>query len=177
MSALSNTRVKTLFAGFVFSLVLLVGIAVFGTVATLAALGSPAYANTPLLFAFFNAAFPYIVAFLLDGLLATLLFVWMVSSAARRVSMPRSDRLAVLARIAERFSPQAREFGLSERVEPTKADRMEELKSKYVADEIGEHEFERRMMRLMDENDESSRVRTQTQRGYDRTEREFEREF
>ncbi len=125
----------------------------FGTVATLAALGSPAYANTPLLFAFFRAGFPYIVAFLLDGLLATVLFVWTVWSAARRASMPRSDRLAVFARLAERFSPRARDLGISERVEPTKEDRMEELKSRYVADEIGEHEFERRMMRLMDDEE------------------------
>lgn len=176
MSALSNTKVKTLFAGFVFSLVLLVGITVFGTVATLAALGSPAYANTPLLFAFFRAGFPYIVAFLLDGLLATVLFFWTVWSAARRVSMPRSDHLAVFARIAERFSPRARDLGLSERVEPTKEDRMEELKSKYVADEIGEHEFERRMMRLMDDED-GQRGRTKTRRADERINREFEREF
>ncbi|MFH5797675.1 SHOCT domain-containing protein [Haladaptatus sp. CMAA 1911] len=176
MSALSSTKVKTLFAGFVFSLVLLVGIAVFGTVATLAALGSPAYANAPLLFAFFRAGFPYIVVFLLDGLLAAVLFVWMVWSAARSVSMPRSDRLAGFARIAERFSPKAREFGLEERVEPTKRDRMEELKSKYVADEIGEHEFERRMMRVMDDG-EGGRERTKTRRGDGRRSREFEREF
>jgi hypothetical protein len=176
MSALSSTKVKTLFAGFVFSLVLLVGIALFGTVATLAALGSPTYANTPLLFAFFRAGFPYIVAFLLDGLLATVLFVWMVWSAARRASMPRSDRLAGFARLTERFSPRAREFGLSERVEPTKEDRMDELKSKYVADEIGEHEFERRVMGLMDD-EEGERGRTTPRRGDDPTNREFEREI
>lgn len=175
MCALSNARVRTLFVGFVVSLVLLVGIAVFGTVATLAALGSPAYANTPLVFAFFNAAFPYIVAFLLDGLLAVVLFVWMVSRTVRQVSMPRSDRLALFARLAERVSPWARAVGLSERVEPTTEDRIDELKAKYVADEIDEFEFERRMMRLMDESGTNGHV--ESNRRYGRTEREFERRF
>lgn len=175
MSALSSTKVKTLFAGFVFSLVLLVGIAVVGVFGTLAALGGSAYANTPLVFAVFNAAFPYVVAFLLDGLLAAALFVWMVSSAVRQASMPRSERLAGLARIAERLSPEARDIGLSERLEPTKEDRMDELKERYVAGEIDEDEFERRMMGLMGENEDGGRA--SARRSYERTTREFEREF
>ncbi len=174
MNAFASTKVKRLFAAFVVSLFTLLAIVVFGVFGTLAALGSPAYAHTSLLFAFFHAAFPYFLAFFFDLALACVFFVWMVVSIVQGVSVPRSERLGRMARVAERVSPQAREFGLSKHVEPTKEDRMEELKAKYVADEIDEYEFERRMMLLLDEERTSEEGHRDTRR---RFEREFEREF
>ena len=178
MNAFASTKVKRLFAAFVVSLLTLLAIVVFGVFGTLAALGSPAYANTPFAFAFFHTAFPYIVAFFFDGVLACVFFVWLVAAVVRQASVPRSERLGRVARVAEVVSPRAREFGLSRRVEPTREDRMNELKRRYVADEIDEHEFERRMMRLLDENREDGGrryTRRWSKQGW--TRRESEREF
>ncbi|WP_227355481.1 SHOCT domain-containing protein [Haladaptatus salinisoli] len=174
MGLLGDSKIKALFAGLVLSLVLLVGIAALGLLAALSALGNPGAAGTPMLLVALDAAAPYIVAFLLDGLVAGLLFVALTVAAARRVSMPRDDRLARLVRRAERLHPKADSLGLSKRVEPTSEDRMDELKRKYVEDEITEAEFERRMKRLMDGSmDGSDDQRARRERG--RAEREFER--
>ncbi|WP_266075379.1 SHOCT domain-containing protein [Haladaptatus caseinilyticus] len=170
MGLLGDSKVKALLTGFLLSLVLLVGIGALGLLAALSALGNPAYANTPLLWAFLHSAAPYIVAFLLDGLVAGLLFVGLVVAAARNVSMPRNDRLAGIVRRAERLHPQASSLGLSERVEPTTEDRMDELKERYVAGEIDESEFERRMKRLVDEDVSDEQVRQERRR----TEHEYE---
>ncbi|WP_227375648.1 SHOCT domain-containing protein [Haladaptatus halobius] len=170
MGLLGDSKVKALLAGLVLSLVVLVGIAALGLLAALSALGNPGAANTPLLLVVLNAAAPYIVALLLDGLVAGLLFVALTIAAARRVSIPRDDRLAGLVRRAERLHPKANSLGLSKRVEPTSEDRMDELKRRYVAGEIGETEFERRMKRLMDGSDDD-----RARRERKRAEREFER--
>ncbi|WP_458185083.1 SHOCT domain-containing protein [Haladaptatus sp. NG-WS-4] len=170
MGLLGDSKVKTLLAGLVLSLVVLVGISALGLFAALSSLGNPEYANTPLLVALIDAAAPYILAFLLDGLLAGLLFVALMVTAARRVSMPRDDRLARLLRRFERLFPRASSLGLSKRVEPTREDRMDELKRQYVEDEIGEMEFERRMKRLVDGGD-GGRARRERRRA----EREFDR--
>ncbi|SIQ80127.1 Short C-terminal domain-containing protein [Haladaptatus litoreus] len=170
MGLLGNSKVKALLAGFILSLVLLVGIAALGLLAALSALGNPEYANTPLLIIFLDAAAVYIVAFLLDALFAGLLFVGLVVAAVRNASMPRNDRLAGLVRRAERLHPHASSLGLSERVEPTTQDRMDELKEQYVAGEIGEAEFERRMKRLVDDDVSDEEVRRERRR----TEREYE---
>ncbi|WP_458206919.1 SHOCT domain-containing protein [Haladaptatus sp. NG-SE-30] len=173
MGLLGDSKVKALLASLLLSLVVLVGIAALGLLAALSALGNPEYANTPLLIVFLDAAAPYIVAFLLDGLLAGLLFVALTVTAARRVSVPRDDRLARLLRRAERLFPKAGSLGLSKRVEPTKEDRMDELKRQYVEDEIGELEFERRMKQLMDGSEGSDGERARRERR--RAEREFDR--
>ncbi|KZN24481.1 hypothetical protein A4G99_08840 [Haladaptatus sp. R4] len=174
MNAFASTKVKRLFAAFVVSLLTLLAIVVFGVFGTLAALGSPAYANAPLIPAFFRAAFPYVVAFFFDAVVACVFFVWMVVAIVQGVSVPRSDRLGRMARVAEAVSPRAREVGLSEHVTPTKEDRMEELKRQYVADEIDEYEFERRMMRLLDDGRTNDGAHRDTRRWF---EREFEREY
>ena len=172
MGLLSDTKVKVLLAAFVLSLFALVGVSALGLLAALTALTSPAYAGTPLVFALLDAAAPYVVALLLIGLFSGLSFVALAVAAVRQASMPRNDRLARLARKIERYYPQAREVGLSERVEPTTEDRIDQLKERYVEGEIGELEYERRLQELMDDERVSDeRVRRERQRSG----REFER--
>ncbi len=170
MGVLGDTKVKALLAGLALSLVALVGIAALGLLAALSALGNPEYANTSLLWIFLDSAAVYIVVFLLDALVAGLLFVGLLVAIARQASIPRNDRLAGLVRRVERLHPLTSSVNLSERVEPTTEDRMDEVKEQYVAGKIGEAEFERRMKRLVDEDVSDEEVRRERRR----TEREYE---
>ena len=150
MNLQRDGRVKTLLGGFLVSLVLLVGIAAFGLFAALSALASAA-AGAPLVFVALDAAAPYIAASMLVGVLSFLLLLGTMVAAVRRLSMPRNERLARVARGVEYVSPRARSAGLAERFEPTTEERIAELKEEYVAGEIGEQEFERRTRDLLDD--------------------------
>lgn len=149
MGLVDDTRVKLLLGAFAFSLLALVGIVALGAVAALSALANPAYAGVPLPFVLLDAAAPYLVASALVGGVSFLLFVALAVAAVRRASMPRDERLARLARTVERHSSEARSVGLAERFEPTTEDRIEDLKERYVEDEITEWEYERRLQELL----------------------------
>lgn len=164
-------RVKLLLVGVALSLFALVGVSALGLLAAVSALAQPSPA-TPLLFVLLDAVMPYVLAAALLGGLSFLLLVWLSVAAVRRASMPRNDRLARVARRIERHYPAAREVGLSERVEPTTEERIEELKRQYVEGDLSELEYERRLQDLLGEEGVSDeRVR----REQSRTEFEFER--
>lgn len=101
-------------------------------------------------------AIPYlpIVAVLL--VLVVLSGCWFAWSLLRRVSVPKSDRLASAARRAERGVPLLGTLGFSESLSPPEptleecAERaLAELKRQYVDDEVDEREFEHRVGRLV----------------------------
>ena len=154
MNLQRDGKVKTLLGGFLLSLVLLVGIAAFGLFAALSALAS-ATAGAPLVFVALDAVAPYLAASVLVGVVSFFLLVATMVAAVRRLSAPRSERLARVARGVEYVSPRARSAGLAERFEPTTEERIAELKEEYVAGDIGEREFERRMQTLLDDRDAS----------------------
>lgn len=167
MGLVDDTRVKLLLGGFLLSLFALVGIVGFGLLAALSALAAPSAG----LFVLLEAVAPYLVASALVGMLSFFLLVGLVVAGVRSASMPRDERLARLARLAERHSSEARQVGLAERFEPTTEDRIDELKRRYVEGEITELEYERRLQDLMAEEGVSDeRVR----RERERTDREFE---
>ncbi|NHN57997.1 MULTISPECIES: SHOCT domain-containing protein [Halorussus] len=176
MGIADDGRVKLLVGGLVFSLLALVGVAAFGVVAGLSALFA-APASAPLIVVLLNAVAPYAITAALLGALSFVLTLGLAVSAVRRASVPRSERLARLARLVERFSAEARRFGLAERFEPTTEDRIDELKREYVEGEITELEYERRLQDLMAGGDaDDRRVRggpSRTDRG--RLDRELER--
>lgn len=93
----------------------------------------------------------------------TVLLVVLVLSCAgavwalvRAASLPRSDRLAAIAEWLEREYPPLRAVGLSSALEPPEPsaeeraeDALAELKRQYVAGELTEAEFERKVDRLV----------------------------
>jgi hypothetical protein len=175
MGLVDDTSVKLLLGGFLVSLFALVGIAGFGLIAALSALGT-APAGASFVFVLLEAVAPYLIASALVGMLSVLLLVGLAVAAVRSASIPRNDRLAGLARTLERYSSDARRLGLSERLEPTTEERIEDLKQQYVEGEITELEYERRLQDLMSEegvNDERAR-REQTGRERKGREREYE---
>lgn len=171
MELLRDRKVKVLLAGFVLSLVALVVLAAFGLLAVASALAGAA-SGASLLFVAVEAAAPFVAASLLVGVLSVLLFVATTVAAVRRVSMPRSERLARAARLVERVSGDAREFGLAERFEPSTEERVADLKRAYVEGEITEWEYERRLEDLLDDERESDGT-VRRERG--RLLREYER--
>ena len=152
MNPQRDGKVKALLGGFLLSLVVLVGIAAFGLFAALSALASAA-TGAPLVFVALDALAPYLAASMLVGVLSFLLLLGTMVAAIRRLSMPRSERLARVARGVEYVSPRARSAGLAERFELTAEERIADLKEEYVAGDIGESEFERRMRDLLDDRD------------------------
>ncbi|WP_276300481.1 SHOCT domain-containing protein [Halorussus lipolyticus] len=174
MGLADDPKVKLLASGFALSLFALVGLVGFGLVAGLSTLAGPP-AGASLVFAVLSAVAPYLVASALVGMLSLFLLVGLVVTAVRSASVPRSNRLARLARLVERYSSEARELRLSERLEPTTEDRIDQLKREYVEGDITELEYERRLQDLMaDDSMSDQRVR----REYERTDRNSrEREF
>ncbi|WP_115864920.1 SHOCT domain-containing protein [Halorussus litoreus] len=171
MGLRDDTRVTLLLAGLVLSLFALVGVVAFGMLAVVSAVLAPP-AGTPLLVALLNAVVPYALAGAFFGMLSLLLLIWTTAAAVRRASMPRSERLASLARTAERHSSEARELGLAERFEPTTEERIEALKAEYVDGEITEYEYEQRLQRLLREADVRSGFESVTD---DHVQRELDR--
>lgn len=96
--------------------------------------------------------------------------VGVVYALARRASVPRGGRVQRLAEFAERTYPPLRTLGLSDAVsepEPSPEERaqdaLEDLKRRYVAGEIDELEFERRVNRLV-ANDSVDDARAERER-------------
>lgn len=112
--------------------------------------------GTPIVGVLLDIAVPYLLvvaALLVVTVLSGLGFVW---ALVRRASVPRSERLASLARRAEREYPPLETIGLSDSLappEPSTEERTEaalaDLKRQYVDGEISEREFERRVDRLV----------------------------
>ncbi|UPV73414.1 SHOCT domain-containing protein [Halorussus limi] len=173
MGLVDDSRVTVLLGGFLLSLLALVGVTALGAFAVLSALLDPA-AGAPVLVVLLQTAAPFVAVAAMLGVVSILLLVGLAVAVVRSASIPRDDRLARLARKVERYYPDARGLGLSDRFEPTTEDRIEELKQQYVAGEITELEYERRLQDLMGEEGVSDeRVR----RERDRTDRKRDREF
>ncbi|GAB3676111.1 SHOCT domain-containing protein [Halopiger thermotolerans] len=141
------------FGGFVASAVLLVGVGAFAVLDALSVLtGSVPYGEEFVLLAMIGEAAEWIAAAVVLGLLAVLFLAATVVSVLRSASLPRSDRLVALVERLEREYPVLRQFDVAEKVEPTTAERREQLTERYVDGEISEAEFEREMERLMDDD-------------------------
>ena len=147
MGMLDDAKVKALVAGFVLSLFALVITTTLGLLMGLSALFGPA--------SLFAAIAPYVVASMLSGFVSLALFVALAVTAVRQASLPRDERLAGLARKIEFVSEEAREYGLAEKFEPTTEERIEDLKDEYVAGDITEWEYERRLQDLLAEANQS----------------------
>jgi uncharacterized membrane protein len=172
MGLVDDSRVTVFLGGFLLSLLALVGVTALGAFAVLSALLDPA-AGTPLLVGLLEAAAPFVAVVAMLGFVSLLLLVGLVVTAVRSASIPRSDRLARLARIVERHSSDARDLGLSEKLEPTTEDRIDQLKRRYVEGELTELEYEQRLQDLMSDDDVSDeRIRRERERTG--REREFE---
>jgi signal transduction histidine kinase len=165
MGMLDDGRVKALLAGFVLSLFVLLITTTLGLLAGLSALFGPA--------SLFAVIAPYVVASMLSGFVSLALFGALAVAAVRRASLPRDERLASLARRIEWVSDEAREYGLAERFEPTTEERIEDLKEEYVAGEITEWEYERRLRDLLAEA-EAEETDADDLQGLDRIERELD---
>ncbi|WP_128477958.1 SHOCT domain-containing protein [Halorussus pelagicus] len=170
MGLADDSRVTVFLGGFILSLLALVGVTALGAFAVLTALLDPA-AGASILVVLLETAAPFVAVAAMLGFVSLFLLVGLVVTAVRSASIPRSARLAGLARTVERYSAGARDLGLSETFEPTTEDRIDELKERYVDGEITELEYERRLQDLMREEDVSDeRVR----RERDQRDREFE---
>ena len=111
-------------------------------------------------------AFPYL------PLVAVLLILTMLSALGvgwgilQRLSIPKSERLGIAAERAEQRYPALDGFGLSELLsppEPSTEDALEDLKRRYVAGELDEAAFERKLDRLV-ANDSVDDVRAARER-------------
>ena len=101
-------------------------------------------------------SFPYLPIAGVLFVLAVISGLAFCAALLRRLSLPRSRRLGSAIAGVERHSPALARLDLSSLVrppEPTEAERaenaLEELKRRYVADEITEREFERKLDRLV----------------------------
>lgn len=83
------------------------------------------------------------------------LVIGLAITVARRVSLPRSDRLATAVAFVERLVPPLRGLELSRRFEPTVEDRKRALKRRYVEGELSVAAFEREMLALLNEHERS----------------------
>lgn len=101
--------------------------------------------ETGSLVAALSALFPWAVGTAVLAVADVALLGWTVAVALGRLSVPRGDRLAGLAARAERVVPPLRSLDLAERFEPTPEQRRADLREQYLAGEITETEFERRV--------------------------------
>lgn len=140
------------FGGFVVTTILLVGVGLMGILDALSVLsGGVAYSGESVLLAMLGEAAEWVVIGLGLALFGAVFLAAAVVSVLRSASLPRDDRLASLVGWLERRYPILRRLDARERVEPTTEDRKRQLKEEYVAGEISEAEFERRMAQLMDD--------------------------
>jgi uncharacterized membrane protein len=107
-----------------------------------------------------GAAAEWVVAVVVLVLVAVTLLAATVVSVLRNASLPRDDRLVGVVERLERHYPVLRQFDASEMVEPTAEDRKRDLRERYVAGELGEAEFERKLAAIMDETSADDRPRT-----------------
>ncbi|PSP90453.1 hypothetical protein BRC90_00595 [Halobacteriales archaeon QS_4_69_34] len=112
--------------------------------------------GTPIVGVLLDLAFPYLAIVGVLVVVTTVTAVGSVLGLLRRASIPRSARLQSVLERAERRHPIVEAFGLSGLVappEPSAEERAEEalaaLKRRYVAGEIDEETFERKLDRLV----------------------------
>lgn len=112
--------------------------------------------GTPIVGILTGMAVPYLPVVAVLLVLVVLSGGWFGWSLLRRASIPKNERLASVARRAEREVPLLGTFGLSKSLSPPEpspeeqAERtLAELKRQYVDGEIDEREFERRVDRLV----------------------------
>jgi len=158
--------------GTVTSVVLFVVLAMVGVVEGLTALTQPGGGLVPML----DALLPYLVGLFLVGVVGVAFVVWGLYRVAKGVvdtdsRLIRNETVATLAAYVERESDLARQFDLADRVEPTDEERRERerkrLEGQYVAGDLSEDEFERRLEELLDDghdDGESTGERSSRQR-------------
>jgi hypothetical protein len=151
MSVSSDRRLRWLSVAVVLVTLLTVGVAGVGVVAVLSAITSAA-AGESVLLAVLQVAIPFLLAFAALSVLGVALLTWVVVRAVRLVQLPRSDRLATVARGVERWVPGLEDGAVSEHVTPTAADRRDALVERYANDELTEREFERELEALLREH-------------------------
>jgi len=174
MSLLSDLKGPLL--GTVTSVVLFVVLAMVGVVEGLTALTRPGGGLVALL----DALLPYLVGLFLVGVVGVGFVVWGLYRVAKGVvdtdsRLIRNEKVATLAAYVERESDVARQFDIAERVGPTEQERRERerkrLEEQYVAGELSEDEFERRLGELLDDGDDvadAASERSTPQREYSR---------
>lgn len=140
------------FGGFVTTAILLVGVGLIAILDGLSVLsGGVTYSEEFVLLAMLGEAAEWVVVGLVLGLFAAVFFAATVVSVLRSASLPRDDRLVSLVEWLELKYPHLRRFDVAQKVEPTIEDRKQQLKERYVAGEISEETFERKMAQLMDD--------------------------
>jgi len=124
-----------------------------GVAAVLSAVASVA-AGESVLVALLEAVVPSVLAVVALAVVDVALVAWLVVRAVRLAERPRSDRLASVAAVAERYVPGLSALGLAAALEPTAADRRAALTDRYARGELTEAEFEREMAALLAEERE-----------------------
>ena len=149
------------FGGFVITVLLLIGVGLMGLLDAVSVLsGATSYSGEFVLVVMLAEAAEWVVIGLGLGLAAVVFLTAAVVSILRAASLPRDDRLVAIVGWLERKYPILRHFDVSERVEPTAADRQQHLKKQYIAGEISEEEFEREMEQLMTDQPSEKNVRS-----------------
>lgn len=140
------------FGGFVFTGLLTAGAGLMAILDALSVLSRGVfYGGEFVLLVMLGEAAEWIAVALVLGLVAAAFLVATVVSVLRNASLPRSDRLASVVGRLERRYPLLEQFDVSETVEPTREDRKQQLKERYVAGEVSDEEFERRMQQVLDD--------------------------
>lgn len=106
--------------------------------------------------AILQLAFPLLPLFVLSAVVAVLSTVGLVYGLARKARLPRGGRVESVACRAEKEYPALRTLGVADAVsepkptpEERRADALDELKRQYVAGDVTEAEFERKLDRLV----------------------------
>lgn len=134
--------------GFVVSSVLLVVVVGFAALVVF----SGVQEGVPVAETLIDLAVPYLPIVTALVVTATLTAIGSAWAVARRASIPKSERLQSTLEEIERRNAAAESLGLSAVVappEPTAEDALEDLKRRYVAGEIDETAFERKVDRLV----------------------------
>ncbi|MFD1514851.1 SHOCT domain-containing protein [Halomarina rubra] len=140
---------------------LLVAVVAAGALTALATLSAP-------LSVFLSAVVPYVAGAAILGVLEVVVVVAIAWTLVKRADFDvRGSRLESLADHAERRSDLARSLGLQSIVERSperkREDALDTLKRRYADGEIDDREFERRLGRLLDDEDVDS-VRARRER-------------
>lgn len=152
-----------LLVAFVVLTCLLVAVLAVGALTALATLSAP-------ISVFLTSVVPYVAAAAILGVLELVVVVALAWTLVKRSEFSvRGGRLESLANHAERHSDVARSLGLSSLVERPPERRREDalatLKQRYADGELDEAEFERRLGRLLDNDDvDAARARRERAR-------------
>lgn len=140
------------FGGFLVTGMLAVGAVLVGLLDALSRLSAGVVSQEEfILVAMVTQAAEWLLVSIGLGVLALVFLVATVVSVLRNSALPRDDRLVTLVEWLERRYPLLRRFDVSSKVEPTVEDRKQDLKEQYIAGEISEREFERRLEAIMDD--------------------------